>query len=250
MDDFGCVLFHGFGGRPFEMQFLAENLRSQGYAVVVPTLAGHDGDRSAFDRSRFSDWLGSAREAYHALKQTCRQVAVAGFSMGGTLALTLAEELDVAAVVCISSPIFLCRLYPYWAPDWRMFFSGPVSRVCPLLPTSMPAAESRRIAPWEGYEGLHHLRPLHSLRMGALQTGRNLARITAPLLAVHGDTDRAVHPDNAWTIARGVSSTIREVHLLSVRERITSGHLLVTHEETKALVGTLVSGFLEKVRKS
>lgn len=86
--------------------------------------------------------------------------------------------------------------------------------------------------------------------MGALQTGKNLARITAPLLAVHGDTDRAVHPDNAWTIARGVSSTIREVYLLSVRERITSGHLLVTHEETKALVGTLVSGFLEKVRKN
>jgi hypothetical protein len=62
-------------------------------------------------------------------------------------------------------------------------------------------------------------------------------------LLLHGARDRAVHPDNAWEILSRVSSPRRERRLLPLRENVTSGRLLVTHEETRAMVSALVLGF-------
>jgi carboxylesterase len=239
----GCLLLHGYAGRPFEMKFLEADLHAAGHEVETPTLPGHDGDPEAFARSRFEDWLSGAEEALGALRARCPQVVVAGFSMGGTLALALAQRHCVAGVATVSAPVFLCRLLPYFSPDPLLFASGLLQFLRPRLESSAPSRESRRIAPWQGYEGVHFARPLHSFKTAARRVRRGLSRVTAPILVLHGVRDRAVHPDNAWEILTGVSSPRRELHLLSVRETVTSGHLLVTHEETRASVSALVLGF-------
>lgn len=240
----GCLLLHGYAGRPFEMSFLAADLRSAGYAVDVPSLPGHDGDTEAFERSRFEDWLAGAERALLALRTRCPRVFVAGFSMGGTLALALAQRHELAGVATIAAPVFLCRLFPYFSPDPLLFCSGLLRFCHPRPAASAPKPESRRIAPWQGYEGTHFVRPLHSFKVAAGRVRRGLGRVTAPILVLHGVRDRAVHPDNAWDILSRVSSARRELHLLSMRESLTSGHLLVTHEETRASVSALVLGFV------
>lgn len=163
--------------------------------------------------------------------------------MGGTLALALAQRHELAGVSTIAAPVFLCRLLPYFSPDPLLFCSGLLRFCHPRPAASAPRPESRRIAPWQGYEGAHFVRPLHSFKVAAGRVRRGLGRVTAPILVLHGARDRAVHPDNAWDILTRVSSTRRELHLLHMRETITSGHLLVTHEETRASVSTLVLGF-------
>jgi carboxylesterase len=243
----GCLLLHGYAGRPFEMSFLAEHLAAAGYCVDVPVLAGHDDDAEAFSRSRFMDWLASAGQALDRLEATCRQVVVAGFSMGGTLALALAQQRALAGVVTIAAPVFLCRLHPYFSPDPLLFASGILRHFRSSLPASPPKAESRRIAPWKGYEGTHYVEPLHSFKVAAAEVRRGLHRVTSPVLALHGTRDRAVHPDNAWEILTRVSSARRELHMLPVRETVTSGHLIVTHEETRGLAGSLVLEFVRSL---
>lgn len=244
----GCLLLHGYAGRPFEMSFLAADLRTAGFRVETPTLAGHEGNPEIFAASRFKDWLASAERALDDLQVRCGRVVVAGFSMGGTLALALAQRRPLAGVATIAAPVFLCRLLPYFSPDPLLFASGLLRRLCSRLPAAPPGAESRRIAPWQGYEGTHFIEPLHSFRMAAVDVRRGLGRVTAPVLVLHGARDRAVHPDNAWEILSRVSSPRRELHVLTVREAVTSGHLLVTHEETRGPVGALVLEFVRSLQ--
>ena len=243
----GCLLLHGYAGRPFEMKFLEADLHAAGYVVETPTLPGHEGDPEEFARSRFEDWLSGAESGLAALRARCPRVVVAGFSMGGTLALALAQRHCLAGVVTVCAPVFLCRLRPYFSPDPLLFASGLLQFLSPRLNSSPPNQESRRIAPWQGYEGAHFARPLHSFKVAACRVGRGLSRVTAPILVLHGARDRAVHPDNAWEILSRVSSLRRELRLLSLRETVTSGHLLVTHEETRASVSALVLGFVRSL---
>ena len=246
--DYGCLLLHGYAGSPFEMSYLEQSLRRQGVSVKVPVLAGHEGNPERFAASRFCDWMESAKNALESLQEKCANVVVVGFSMGGTLALGLAEKYSVAGVVTISAPVFLCRLLPYFSPDPRLFLTGLLRHCVRSVPTSIVRPESRRIAPWRGYEGVQYVSVLHSFRLGAEEVRRTLGNITAPIMVVHGRSDRSVHPDNAWEIISRVSSQESTMHLLDVRERVTSGHLLVTHEETRDRVGTLVSDFLQSLK--
>lgn len=241
--ELGCLLLHGYAGRPFEMNFLADHLRACGYPVLVPTLAGHEGDAENFARSRFDDWLGSAEQALLSMQQQYSRVMVTGFSLGGTLALALAEKHALAGVATIAAPVFLCRIYPYFSPDPMLFLSGMIRHVCSCVSFAKTNSESRRIAPWQGYEGTHYVELLHSFKCGAIRTRRGLHSITSPVMVLQSLRDQVVHPDNAWEILSKVRSSRRELHLLSIREQITSGHLLVTHEETRASVSTLVHEF-------
>jgi carboxylesterase len=243
----GCLLLHGYAGRPFEMSFLSDRLREAGYRVAAPVLPGHEGDVRAFARSRFEDWLTGADQALQDLRKQCRRVAVVGFSMGGTLALALAQRHSLAGVATIATPVFLCRLHPYFSPDPLLFASGIPRHFRHSLPASPPGAESRRIAPWQGYQGAHYIGPLHSLKIGAAGVRRGLGRVTAPLMVLHGTRDRAVHPDNAWEILSRVSSDRRTLHMFQLRETVTSGHLLVTHEETRGPTGALVLDFVRSL---
>jgi carboxylesterase len=81
---------------------LAEGLAERGFAVSAPLLPGHGETVEAFAATGFPDWLAAARDELRALAGRCRATAVVGLSMGGALALTLAAEEPVAAVVAIN----------------------------------------------------------------------------------------------------------------------------------------------------
>ncbi|GAB1409244.1 alpha/beta fold hydrolase [Desulfovibrionales bacterium] len=243
----GCLLLHGYAGRPFEMQGIAERLEQAGLTTAVPTLAGHTGNEAEFAASRFTDWQASAEQAFLALRARVERIFVLGFSLGGSLALDLAQRHQVDGLITLATPVFLHRLYPFWTPDWRLFFTGFLRSICPRMPMPPVRPESRAIAPWHGYEQVHYVRTLHSLKQGILQVGRGLHHVTAPLLVIHALQDRAVHVDNAWHIARAVRSARREVRLLSVEETITSRHMLVTHRDTWETVAAASCAFVQSL---
>src|SRR5436305_8863266 len=86
----GCLLIHGFAGTPPEMRGLGEYLAAAGYDVMGPLLAGHGLTPEAMAQTRWTVWARSAQDALTALGRDCREVFVAGQSLGGTLALHLA----------------------------------------------------------------------------------------------------------------------------------------------------------------
>lgn len=84
-----CLLLHGIAGSPFEMRPLAEALEAAGFAAHTPVLPGHDSTEEAYLTSDFAQWRAFARAEYARLSVD-EPVLLAGYSLGGILALDLA----------------------------------------------------------------------------------------------------------------------------------------------------------------
>jgi carboxylesterase len=99
----GVLVLHGFTGNPQSMRPLAEALAAAGFSVELPLLPGHGTAVEDMLPTRFSDWSEAAERSYRSLAERSASVAVVGLSMGGTLALWLAEQHpEVPALVLVN----------------------------------------------------------------------------------------------------------------------------------------------------
>lgn len=101
------LVLHGFTGDPSSVRGLAEALAAAGHAVELPRLPGHGTSVEDMVPTRWEDWSGEAEAALRRLsaRPGVRQVAVAGLSMGGTLALWLAERHPEVVGLVLVNPL-------------------------------------------------------------------------------------------------------------------------------------------------
>ncbi|MBS1189256.1 MAG: alpha/beta hydrolase [Rhodocyclaceae bacterium] len=127
----GVLLIHGLTGTPAEMRHFGRQLARKGLTVAGPQLAGHCDSVQALKASTWEDWYRSADEAFEALARECRQVYVAGLSMGALLGLLLAarKKERLAGVTLLSTTFF----YDGWnMPKWRRRLLMPLVIYSPL----------------------------------------------------------------------------------------------------------------------
>lgn len=79
--------------------FLKENTD---WKVAVPTLPGH-GDTLSLKGIKYKEWLEHAEEELVKLLRECERVYVIGFSMGGLIAVYLANKYSVDKLVLLSA---------------------------------------------------------------------------------------------------------------------------------------------------
>ncbi len=98
------LVLHGFTGSPASVRPWAEEFQRRGYSVSMPLLPGHGTRWQDLQRHTFQDWYATAQDAFLKLRAEHDQVFVAGLSMGGTLALALAQEhgRDVAGLMVVN----------------------------------------------------------------------------------------------------------------------------------------------------
>ncbi len=101
----GILLLHGFTGSVSHMRPLGEALHQRGYTVKGINLPGHALDEKAMGESGWQEWLQAAKEATLELLDRCQTVTVCGLSMGGVIALLIAEQMKINACVPISAPM-------------------------------------------------------------------------------------------------------------------------------------------------
>ena len=108
----GVLLVHGFSGSPASMRPWARYLNERGYAVEVPLLPGHGTRWQDLNQVAWTEWYAEAERAFDVLAASCEAVVVAGLSMGGSVALRLAEErgAEVAGVVLVNPFVSSKRL--------------------------------------------------------------------------------------------------------------------------------------------
>lgn len=241
--DAACLLIHGYCGSPFEMEPLAGPLRDAGFAVSNIRLPGHGTTVDDFLTTNFADWRAAADEAYHELAMRHKVVLAVGLSMGGTLALSLAARFPLAGVLSLAAPVYIYRFFPWQVQDLRLLALPLLAKLCDVLPAKAGRPKSRAIAPWQGYEGVSCPRQLLSLSRGVAETRRLLPQVTAPLRIIHDRRDRLVYADNAWEIARSVSSRHVSLHVMGIEENVTSKHLLTTHKDVKDSIARDVVAF-------
>lgn len=125
------LLLHGFGGSPYDYQFLIDELKQKDTAFFAPCIAGHC-EASARDLalSTSEQWVASAQQALADLKaQGYEQIDVVGFSLGGILALGIADDPAVRRVVLVN---------PYTEVPHRWYHLLPVSTWQNLLHNVVP----------------------------------------------------------------------------------------------------------------
>ncbi|MDQ3737715.1 MAG: alpha/beta fold hydrolase [Actinomycetota bacterium] len=99
----GVLVLHGFTGNPSSMRGLAEAFAAAGYHVELPRLAGHGTTIEDMLTTTWADWTGEVEQAYRRLAARASEVAVAGLSMGGSLALWVAmQHPEIKGLFCVN----------------------------------------------------------------------------------------------------------------------------------------------------
>lgn len=100
----GVLLLHGFTGSPAAMRPWAERLGSAGFGVELPALPGHATSWQDLNRTTWHQWYAAAQISYLKLAKEHPKVFVAGLSMGGALALRLAQHQNSVAGLILVNP--------------------------------------------------------------------------------------------------------------------------------------------------
>jgi carboxylesterase len=198
-DGTGVLLCHGFTGSPQSLRPWAEYLAARGLTVSLPLLPGHGTRWQDMQPTGWQDWYAEVDREFRALTDRCEQVFVCGLSMGGTLALRLAQKHGTA----VSG---LVLVNPSVKADSRRLRAVPVVR---HLVASAPGIASD-IAREGGAEMGYDRTPLHAVhsltRLWRVVQGA-LPQVTQPLLLLHSRVDHVVHPSNSELLLSRVSST-------------------------------------------
>jgi len=227
----GCLLVHGFTASPQEMLSVGQHLADEGYTVYGPRLTHHGTRAEDMTRTHWHDWYYSVLDGYHLLKQQCTEIVVIGLSMGGSLALWLATEQAVTALVTMEAPIHLT--------DWRVNYARAIARVYPFIP-------KEGFDPAQKLNARYAVQPVHAiaeLRDMLTELRPRLATITAPALIIHSLTDEMIPLSNFDTIFREIGSAHKEKFILQ-----QSGHLVTEDVEQAELLARISQFVRERTR--
>ncbi|WP_037362608.1 alpha/beta hydrolase [Amycolatopsis orientalis] len=213
----GFLLCHGFTATPDGMRTWGEHLAAEGFAVRCPLLPGHGTHWRDLNRTTWQDWYGCVREALLALRADCDQVFVGGMSMGGTLALRLAEEFgsDISGLVLVNPSVTRLSLD---------------AKVLPLLSRVVPSirAIGNDIAKPGEVELAYPRTPVRAAASLARLwkiVRADLPKVTQPVLLLHSRVDHVVEPENSRIVLDSISSTnVTEVVLENSFHVATQDH--------------------------
>jgi carboxylesterase len=194
----GVLLCHGLTGSPASLRPWAQHLAAAGLSVEVPLLPGHGTVWQDLNTTRWPDWYTAAERSLLDLRERCDAVVVGGLSMGGCLALRLAQvHGDAVSGLVLVNPAVASR-------DRRLLALPVLHRVVPSL-----SALSGDIAK-PGQDEIAYdrtpLRALHSLTQLWKIVVADLPRVVQPLLIYRSDQDHLVDATSLGLITGRVSS--------------------------------------------
>jgi esterase/lipase/1-acyl-sn-glycerol-3-phosphate acyltransferase len=114
----GIILVHGYMAAPEEIRPLADYLHKNGYNVYGVRLRGHGTAPEDLAIRNWEKWYNSASRAYIIMKNSVGTFSIAGFSMGGGIALLQAANKPgrFASVISINAPHQLKSIASKFAP--------------------------------------------------------------------------------------------------------------------------------------
>ncbi len=204
----GVLLCHGFTGSPHTVRAWGEHLARAGYTVECPRLPGHGTTWQDLNARVWQEWYAVAENALFDLVSRCDTVVVMGLSMGGCLALRLAEQYpdDVAGLVLVNPSVLSRR------KDMKVL---PVARF--VVPSRRGVAgDIRRPGVTEISYDRTPLRALYSLTRMWRVTRRDLHKVRAPLLVLRSAVDHVVEADSTAAVLAGVSSAVAREEVLTL----------------------------------
>ena len=213
----GLLLCHGFTGSPQSLRPWAEHHAALGWEVELPLLPGHARTERDLAASTWRQWYGEVREAALSLLARHGRIAVGGLSMGGALALALAQDErlseGIAAVVAVNPGMTVPRL------------ALAADLIAPVVPT-IPGISSDIARPGvteEAYDRMP-VRAVGQLRRLFRTTREGLGAVEAPLLLATSRTDHTVPHTDSDLVAARVRGPVERLSLTRSHHIATLDH--------------------------
>jgi len=186
--------------RPLATAFAAAN-----FSVELPLLPGHGTSVEDMVPTRWSDWSSVAEATYSELAGRSDRVFVAGLSMGGSLAIWLAERHPEIAGIIVVNP-----LVDPPASSFRDMLHGMIEEGAISVPAigsdiAMQAIES-------SYDA-SPLEPMLSMFEGVDEVAARLGELHCPVLLLSSRIDHVVPPESGDVLAACAGGPVERVFL-------------------------------------
>jgi len=202
----GALLCHGFTGTPQSLRPWAEHLAAEDLTVRLPRLPGHGTTVAEANLTTWHDWYAELERNLVELSGRCEQVFVMGLSMGGTLAIRLAEEHgdEISGLVLVNPSLLTKRPDRFLLPALRLVVPSWTG-----IASDIKKAGSVELA----YDRIP-MKAAYSLSKLWVTTRADLGKVTQPVLIFRSTDDHVVEPDSTALLRQKVaSSDVREVVL-------------------------------------
>ncbi|HUD39983.1 MAG TPA: alpha/beta fold hydrolase [Streptosporangiaceae bacterium] len=227
----GVLLCHGFTGSPQSLRPWAEYLAEAGLTVSLPRLPGHGTTWQEMNRTRWEDWYAEVDRALDELRADTDEIFVMGLSMGGCLALRLAELHGPA----VSG---LVLVNPSVTAETKLFLLAPALK---LLVPSLKGIASDIKKPGVAEVGYDRVPVKAAATLPGLWkvTTRHLDQVSQPVLVYRSAVDHVTGPANVEILRRALPA-----NQLEVRECPESYHVATLDNDADAIF----TGSLDFVR--
>lgn len=225
-----ALLVHGFAATPWEMRPLAADLAGRGFASLAVRLPGHGTTPEDLATRRWEEWQETVVRGFDLLAGHFPRVYAAGLSTGSLLVLALARQCRPRGLVLLSPYL---RLRHRLAP-----FAGWLRYLTPYQHRPLAGEVSAHYYRRRPLAGVHQINRLTKALKG------QLAEITVPVLAIHGEGDRTVNIDSGRELVELLGSKVK------VYERLgpETPHVLTgTENPQREAVFDLIGKFLGEV---
>jgi carboxylesterase len=209
-DDVGILLCHGFTSNPASLRPWAEAVAAAGHTVRLPRLPGHGTTWREMGRTTWADWYGELDAAFAELRARSRVVVVGGLSMGGGLALRLAQQhpadggagVDGLVLVNVAVRVDDPRLKALPVVRWLVPWLPPVGNDIKKPGVTEDAYD--KIPP----------HAVHSMLAGYRTVVADLPAVKQPVLLFRSPQDHVVPATSSAQVLDRISSTDAEEVLL------------------------------------
>ncbi len=225
------LCLHGLTGTPYEVRPPERLVEEHRFACLGPLLPGHGTSPEQLARTSRQAWIESALDAYVRLAATHSRVYVLGLSLGGVLALRIAQERAAAGILLLAAPIDLGCWYRVAVPLLARFKSQVPKTPAIVDPVARDAHPGYRCMPLPAVVEL--------IRLQAEVESR-LQCVRSPLRLLYSKSDPTVSVRDAGRILKGAASAEGRVDYLA-----RSGHVITVDVERTQVEDWIVGRLLE-----
>lgn len=226
------LLLHGFTGHTADVRMLGRFLEKKGYTSHAPIYRGHGGSAEDIASASAAEWWEDVNKAYEHLKELgYEEIAVAGLSLGGVLALKLAYSNKVKAVLPMCAPMFfdneeqLTAGFIQYARTYKQLEGKSAAEVDAEVNTLMDSARTV-------FQELGHF---------VEQVRDETDAVYAPAFVIQARQDKMINPESAHYIYDHIQSDEKDLKWYE-----KSGHVITLGPEREQLHEDIYQ-FLERL---
>jgi carboxylesterase len=230
------LLIHGYASTPKDMDELASKISHQlNDSVRVPRLQGHGEVPSNLLELNINNWYSQSEAELFSLIQQCTNVNIVGFSMGGVIALKLAQNNEINNLYLISP--YLRLRYKFWNILSKESYLN-------LLADSFIYKKKNNVAQINSPEGIEDhisyistpLQPIKNSFPLIDEIILNLNNIEYPTLIQHSKNDDTIDIESSQIVLNKISSNNKELITYT-----NSNHVLLSDFDKDEVINNIIN---------